>query len=175
MIVSLVRHTSVDVPPGVCYGQTDVPLRLSFIHEAEETSRQLSGIRFDKAYTSPLMRCVRLATYCGYPEAERDTRLLELNFGDWEMRRFDEIDDENLERWYADYLHVRATNGESFEDQYRRVTSFFDDLRRKPFEHVAVFAHGGVLLCAQIYAGILRPEDAFGALTPYGGVVHIKL
>ena len=28
MEVILIRHTSVDVPPGVCYGQTDVPLNL---------------------------------------------------------------------------------------------------------------------------------------------------
>lgn len=27
MEVILIRHTSVDVPPGMCYGQTDVPLK----------------------------------------------------------------------------------------------------------------------------------------------------
>ena len=35
MKVYLVRHTSVDVAPGTCYGQTDVPLRASFQEEAE--------------------------------------------------------------------------------------------------------------------------------------------
>lgn len=112
---------------------------------------------------------------CGYPDAERDDRLKELNFGDWEMHRFDEIADANLERWYADYLHVKATNGESFEDQYRRVAGFLDELRQKPYEQVAIFAHGGILLNAQIYAGIIKPEEAFGALTPYGGIVKIEL
>ena len=33
MEVIFIRHTSVDVPPGVCYGQTDVPLRHSFEQE----------------------------------------------------------------------------------------------------------------------------------------------
>ena len=89
------------------------------------------------------------------------------------MHRFDEIADANLERWYADYLHVKATNGESFEDQYRRVADFLDELRQKPYEQVAIFAHGGILLNAQIYAGIIKPEEAFGALTPYGGIVKI--
>lgn len=46
------------------------------------------------------------------------------------MHRFNEIADANLERWYADYLHVKATNGESFEDQYRRVAGFLDELRQ---------------------------------------------
>ena len=30
-------------------------------------------------------------------------------------------------------------------------------------------------LNAQIYAGIIKPEEAFGALTPYGGIVKIEL
>ena len=36
MEVILIRHTSVDVPKGVCYGQTDVPLRDSFEEEASK-------------------------------------------------------------------------------------------------------------------------------------------
>lgn len=175
MIVYLIRHTSVDVPQGVCYGQTDVPLKLSFMYEAEETVVKLGNLRFDQVYTSPLTRCIRLATYCGYPDAIRDPRLMEINFGDWEMKRFDEIADPNLEEWYADYLHVRATNGESFEDQYRRVAHFLDELRQQPYQQVGIFAHGGVLLNAQIYAGVLKPEEAMQALTPYGGVVKIEL
>lgn len=39
MKVYLVRHTSVDVAPGTCYGQTDVPLRASFQEEAEACKR----------------------------------------------------------------------------------------------------------------------------------------
>lgn len=54
--------------------------------------------------------------------------------------------------WYADYLNVAATGGESFAMQYRRVSDFLDELKGKPYQRVAVFAHGGVLICAQIYA-----------------------
>ena len=35
MELYLIRHTSVDVPAGYSYGQTDVPLRDSFETEAE--------------------------------------------------------------------------------------------------------------------------------------------
>ncbi len=175
MVVYLIRHTSVDVPQGVCYGQTDVPLKASFEEEAARTAARLQGLSFDKVYTSPLTRCVRLAAYCGYPDAQRDDRLKEINFGDWEMHRFDEISDTNLQTWYADYLHVKATNGESFEDQYRRVANFLDELHRQPYEQVAIFAHGGILLNAQLYAGVIKPEEAFSALTPYGGIIKIEI
>lgn len=84
MVVYLIRHTSVDVPQGVCYGQTDVPLNPTFEEEAAQTSARLKGLQFDKVYMSPLTRCVRLATFCGYPDGERDDRIKEINFGDWE-------------------------------------------------------------------------------------------
>ena len=34
MNIYLIRHTSVDVPKGLCYGQSDVPLRPTFEIEA---------------------------------------------------------------------------------------------------------------------------------------------
>ena len=41
MEVILIRHTSVDVPPGMCYGQTDVPLKPTFETEAAVTAENL--------------------------------------------------------------------------------------------------------------------------------------
>ena len=176
MEVIFIRHTSVDVAPGVCYGQTDVPLKPTFEEEAAVTAENLKVyIPFDYVYTSPLTRGVRLATYCGYPDAERDKRLMEINFGSWEMKSFELNDDPRLQEWYADYLNVAATGGESFAMQYERISRFLDELKKKPYHRVAIFAHGGVLICAQIYAGIIKPEEAFSALTPYGGIIKIDL
>ena len=91
MIVYLIRHTSVAVPKGSAYGFTDVPLNPTFETEAAVTLSQLSGLHFDEVFCSPLTRCVKLAAFCGYPQAIRDERLKELNFGDWEMKTWDEI------------------------------------------------------------------------------------
>lgn len=44
MEIYLVRHTSVDVPAGYAYGQTDVPLRPSFEDEAEAVKRPYPAI-----------------------------------------------------------------------------------------------------------------------------------
>ena len=175
MEIILIRHTSVDVPRGVCYGQTDVPLRDSFKEEATITAQQLQDDVFDAVFTSPLSRCTRLAEHCGYPDAIRDARLKELDFGEWEMKEFDKIDDPRLQEWYDDYFHVAATGGESFMMQLQRVSEFLDEVSRQKYGRVSVFAHGGVLICAQIYAGTLKMEDAFGALTPYGGIVRLQL
>ena len=176
MKVYLVRHTSVDVPSGTCYGQTDVPLRASFEEEAAvcKAAIRRTGIDFTRVYASPLSRCTRLAGYCGFPDAERDDRLKEMHMGEWEMQRFDEITDPRIQEWYQDYLRVRTTGGESFMDVLARVSDFLDHLDRTSGP-VLIFAHGGVLVAAQVYAGKVKLEDAMKALPPYGGMVEIDL
>ena len=59
--------------------------------------------------------------------------------------------------------------------QYERVSRFLDELKQKPYRRVAIFAHGGVLICAQVYAGAIPLEDGFKHLTSYGGVVKINI
>lgn len=175
MEIYLIRHTSVDVAPGTCYGFTDVPVRASFAEEASVTRHQLEGLTFDRVFTSPLSRAARLAAFCGFPDATRDDRLKEMNMGDWEMRKFDEITDPQLQRWYDNYLHEPTQGGEAFIDLYRRVADFLDELSHTNCRRAAVFAHGGVLICARAYAGDIRLEEGMKHLTPYGGVVKIEL
>ncbi|MCR4766278.1 MAG: alpha-ribazole phosphatase [Bacteroidaceae bacterium] len=176
MKVTLIRHTSVGVPPGTCYGQTDVPLNETFAEEAAKVKTHLQTYEpFEKVYCSPLSRASKLATYCGYPDAQRDKRLLELNMGDWEMQRFDEIADPYINEWYNDYMRLPTPNGESFTMQLERVSNFLDELRQKSYQEVAIFAHGGVLICAQIYAGIITIDDGFKYQTPYGGIIQIEI
>lgn len=69
MEVILIRHTSVDVPPGVCYGQTDVPLKPTFEQEAAITQENLKTIFLSTtyipahshaAYVSPAIAAIRM-------------------------------------------------------------------------------------------------------------------
>ncbi len=173
--VWMVRHTAVDVSAGMCYGRSDVPLRESFATEAEAVRSALCGERFDTAWCSPLSRCVRLAEACGYGEAVRDERLLEIDFGAWEGRLFDEIDDPALQRWYDDYLHARPTGGETFDEQRARVAEFLEELRTDGLRRVLVFTHGGVMVAAGIHAGLFAAENAFSHIPPYGGIMKLTL
>ena len=170
-----IRHTSVDVAPGVCYGRSDVPLSDTFEEEASRTLEQIKDIKFDKVYTSPLSRSVKLATYCGFPKAEQEPRIMELDFGDWEMKKFDDIKDLNLEKWYKDYLDIKPAGGESYQDMAARVASFITELRQQPYENVAIFCHGGSNLCAMVYAGLLKMEGMFEHIPPFGSVTKIEL
>lgn len=176
MEIYMIRHTSVDVPAGYAYGQSDVPLRTSFEEEAEVVKKAISELTFDKVWTSPLTRCVRLATYCGYPDAIKDDRLKEINFGEWEMKTWEEISsDPRSQGWFENWVNVQTPYGESLTDQYKRVSNFLDQLRKSGLQQVCIFAHGGVLTCARVYAGEYSIEDAFKNVPSYGAIIKLEL
>lgn len=174
MNVYFIRHTAVDVPPGVCYGQTDVPLKESFIIEAEVVFEQIKHIKFDAVFSSPLSRCFKLAHYCGFTDAIIDDRLQELNFGAWEMQAWDKIEDPHLAAWYKDYLTVSTTGGESFSDLYQRFYAFFETLP-KHAQQIAVFTHGGIINCARVYAKTTTLETMFNETPCYGSITKLRL
>lgn len=168
MKVTLIRHTSVAVETGICYGQTDVDVAATFPEEALAVRESITGDRFDAVYSSPLSRCRRLAAFCNYPAPIADDRLKELNFGSWEMQKWDEITDPQLELWYNDWIHLPAGGAESYEEQCRRVASFLDELRSSSHRNACLFTHRGVIACAMVYAGICSVEDSFTVDVPYG-------
>ena len=178
MKVTLIRHTKVDVPKGTCYGWSDVPVANSFEEEAAVTKQNLMKKQpFDAVFSSPLTRARKLAAYCGYPHPTLDDRLKEINMGDWEMRLYDDIakEDPHILAWYEDYMHLEATGGESFPLLYDRVSAFLDWLKTQSYDHVAIFAHGGVLICAGIYGGLFAKENAFKNLVAFGGIQEIEI
>ena len=176
MEVILIRHTSVNVPKGTCYGWTDVPVSDTFEQEAAATKQDLSQYGpIDAVFSSPLTRARKLAAFCGYPDAVTDDRLKEMNMGDWEMQRFDDINDPYIDEWYKDYMHLPTPNGESFPQQYARVAAFLDELRTQRYRRVAVFAHGGVLICGGIYGGLFPFDDAWSHLVDYGQLERIVI
>ena len=184
MEVFMIRHTSVDVPKGTCYGWTDVPLAATFEQEATVTKQKLERLlaaqpspTFDKVYSSTLSRAYKLAHFCGFPNPRLDSRLKEMYMGDWEMRNFDDIakTDPHIIEWYKDFMHLQTTNGEGFTQLYERVADFLDELKKQPYERVAIFAHGGVLLCGGIYAGLFSVDDVFSHQVEYGGIQVITL
>lgn len=174
MKITLIRHTSVDVEQGICYGQSDVPLAESFSIEAEFIKQKLQQEKFDAIYCSPLSRCVKLAKHCGYETPILDKRLLELNFGDWEMKAWEKISDPQLQRWYDDWINEKPTNGESFQALLSRVEDFLNELKTLPHQELAIFTHAGVIRSAAVINGLVPDIDAFNYIVDYGHIFYIS-
>ena len=171
MKVYLIRHTAVDVPQGMCYGQTDVPLKASFEEESKLVQVVIKELTPDAIFSSPLSRCTRLANSCGYSNALLDDRLKELNFGAWEGRQWDALD---MSVWENDWISSPPPQGESFIEMYDRVASFFDELKDADYESVIIFTHGGVISCARIYFEQVEIEHAFDQKINYGELMKFE-
>lgn len=180
MQITFVRHTAVDVEPGICYGRTDVDVKSSFAEEAAIVKTNIeaftaeAGQDFDAVYRSPLTRCRLLADYCGYPDAIPDERLLEMNFGEWEMKRYDDIKDPRLQQWFDDWINVSAPGGESFSDQMHRVSSFIDEMKQSGKRNILAFCHAGIIMNAMLLAGKAEIHTVFSRQPAYGSLTTLE-
>lgn len=110
-------------------------------------------VRAAASVTSPAVRCRETARLAGFPDAEVDPDLAELDFGDWAGRDPHEIGratPAELEGWYAD-PNTAPHGGETLDVLNGRVIRALDRLRDRDAA-TAVFTHGGPIKCAVLQA-----------------------
>ena len=86
-----------------------------------------------------------------------------------------EINDPPRQVWFKDWINVRPTGGESFRDQFERVSAFLQELKSQGKENVLLFCHGGVLACAKVIGGTIEMKDAFSKLEDYGSIIKMDV
>jgi alpha-ribazole phosphatase len=154
MKLTLVRHTSLDIAPSICYGQSDVAVSANFENERVALQKKLAAFEFDAIYASPLKRCHQLAQALCADELfghtseniKLDARLKELHFGDWEMSPWDAIPREKFDVWADDYANLAPPNGETFSELHARAKSFVEDVSsHSQGKHILVVTHGGFI------------------------------
>ncbi len=141
--LALVRHAdtawSVD---GRVQGAADVPLLTG------QTIRLAEDLRAMRVVTSPLRRCVQTAELLGAPHAEREPRLAEMRWGNWEGRRLADLRRElgpAMAENEARGWDFRPEGGESPREVLARVRPWL----------VEVAAHGRPTL-AITHRGVIR-------------------
>ena len=148
MRLHLVRHPQPDVAAGVCYGATDLTVA------ASEIDRVLAdlGARLPPRlplYSSVLQRCTLLATplahRCDSGTVRHDVRLVEMNFGRWEMQPWDDIARSEIDAWTENLIDYRPGEGESVTQVAQRVRSFLTDLLHSGDDEVIVVCHAGTI------------------------------
>jgi alpha-ribazole phosphatase len=141
MELHLIRHPRPDLPPGICYGQSDVGLAEQALDVAARLAPLLPTAFV--LYASPLARARLLAEELGDPIL--DARLMELNFGAWELRPWADFG-AALDAWATAPLEFRPPGGESLAELSARVLAWYAELRENaPPMPVVVVAHGGPL------------------------------
>ena len=85
MRLILVRHPKPRCEPGLCYGRLDLECEAQALETAVSRLRDLAAAAC--VFSSPARRAFDLASRLD-PGATADPRLQELDFGDWEGRRW---------------------------------------------------------------------------------------
>lgn len=174
LIVHLVRHTSPAVDTGLCYGQTDLGLASTFEQEAAAVRSKLKP-HYDAVYSSPLQRCSRLAQTLQADQPNIiDARLMEYDFGDWELKPWSEFNSAETQAWMDDFVEQKAPGGESLIDMKTRVDAFYEELLSRQHDTVAVVTHSGVqrILHGRILATPL--SHLFRLQLEFGAVLEIS-
>ena len=175
-MLSLLRHTKPEIKPNICYGWADIGLD-SFSEEAdiERVLSKLEGREFSRIYTSPLSRCrilaERIAKKYNYDLVE-SALLKEINFGEWELRSWDDIYNSDEGRlWFENFLYNRCPNGESFLDLENRMRIFHKNIKE---ENILIVTHAGPMRAMLSLLGIYEREKVFERKIEYGELIEIS-
>ncbi len=175
MKLFLIRHTSLQVPAGVCYGQSDVDVAASFIDEAQQTQQKLINTQFNAVFTSPLQRCLKLAHTLNFGKPIVDNRLMELHFGDWEMSTWDDIPRNIFDVWAHDYANLAPPNGETFSQLQQRGIDFLEEiLTRYPTGNIAIVTHGGMIRALLAHVLKMPLKGLFRFTIDYGSITQLE-
>lgn len=174
MRLYLVRHTRVDMPAGICYGNSDVELADTFCQELLAVKSQLEGIRFARTYSSPLKRCALLAGKLSENGAIIDERIREYDFGEWECMPWDDIYAlEKGKEWFDDYVNTPCPQGESFGTMLERVRQFVRSLPQTD-GNTLIVTHAGIIRAFLILLKNCTIDEAFDRKIGYGEIITIE-
>jgi broad specificity phosphatase PhoE len=151
--IHFIRHAETTAAPGFLVGSTDVGLSATGRAQAESLSARLpEGV---PCLCSPMLRTREtleqfqargIAT-----EVHFDERLREIDFGDYEMKTFAEIEKSGVEMddW-LEYTRFSFPGGESIAHFTRRLEDVLHSIRVGQERQLLVLTHGGAirtLLC----------------------------
>ncbi|MEO8802557.1 MAG: alpha-ribazole phosphatase family protein [Rudaea sp.] len=169
MNLILVRHGEVDAPAGLCLGQTDAPLSAAGFGAVQQLAATWSGPAPRFVFSSDLKRAQQSAAiFAAHFAVEplADARLREVNLGDWDGKRWDEVvrsDAARYEHWTNNWVIQEAPNGESFSDVIRRTGAWLSSLLGSTSDDdcVLAVAHAGSIRALLCHALGLPPSRAF--------------
>jgi alpha-ribazole phosphatase len=170
MRLLLVAHAETDwSAQGLFQGHTDIPLNDRGRRQALRLQQHLLQEPFQAVLASDLLRAKETADILARPHGicvQRDARLRELHFGEWEGLTYAEIQERHpnaLTSWQETPLLASPPNGECLPDLARRLQDFLGDLSDYPRDGtILLVAHRGALralLCLLVGLPVERHWD----------------
>lgn len=171
----LIRHPSPAIEPGVCYGRLEVDLSTDGYRQIDAVVARLP--RVQAVLSSPTRRCLPLAQRLAARDAlvpMIDGDLCELDFGQWEGKRWDTIDRAAIDLWAEDVWNHAPPGGESYAHLSARTLASLARIAAGPAQEVAVCTHGGPIRAALADA-CGTPQTLPAQTIPFSAVFALEL
>ncbi|TMU56893.1 alpha-ribazole phosphatase [Flagellimonas algicola] len=173
MEIYLIRHTTPDIEKGICYGQSDIDVTTTFETEVKQIHSIIGKTDASKIYSSPLQRCMKLAKTFGSPVHYMD-HLKELDFGDWELKPWNEIPPSELNPWMENFVHIAPPNGESYQTLQQRAISCFNMIMAEIAQSSILITHAGTIRALLAHLLGIALKDSFQIKLKYGQVIKLQ-
>ena len=146
----LVRHGRIEAGhQGQFIGATDPTLDTRGESQVRSLAGRIQQLRPDVCYCSPLQRCRQTASAV-VPDVSPhfDSRLREIDFGDWERRTFADVARDHpaqVAQWAEFAPEFMFPGGEKLADFVQRVRAAADLLCQTDAQTLLAVTHGGVI------------------------------
>lgn len=175
--IFFIRHPKTVMGNSFCYGASDVAVAEDVMQEtAEQVKNKLGNFVPQSCYSSPLVRCHKLAeTLFPNKEIELEDAIREVSFGNWEGLAWEDIPETAQKSWGEDVLNFKEHDGENFIDLKARVVPFWERILHNDEEKIAVVAHAGVIVALLSHLLQADPSKIFMLDITFGTVVRIRI
>ena len=185
MQIYVIRHGETEANvKGIFQGNTDFPLNENGIKLARLTGQALKGVKFQKCFSSPLLRAAQTAEAVLEESGNTacpiiyDDRLREIQFGEWEGKKMRhgecEVPEEDVRLFFRDPFRLPAfPGGEDVYQVCNRTQSFLQKLAANEEEGTFLVATHGCAFRAMLNFLYDDPADFWHGGVPYNCAVSI--
>jgi len=96
-----------------------------------------------------------------------------MNFGDWELQAWNDIDKAVLKAWFQKFVSIGPPNGDSFQEVHDRSVAAFQEAATQVADQVWIVAHSGVIRAILAFLQKSPLKDAFKQHMDFGVVFKI--
>lgn len=161
MKIIFLRHGLTEANKELRFSTSLTKLSSKAYDDLDKSKKLLKKYKIDKVYTSKLIRSQETAKYLGFNDFCEDSRLNELDFGNFKGQKVLEtkkVYKEFYEKLKKDPYHTKYPNGESINDLINRLDDFISE-KSSLDENILCVSHG-IAIRASLFT-ILKDMDNF--------------
>ena len=96
---------------------------------------------------------------------------MEMNFGEWELKSWDEIYSSNEgKEWFDNFLNNKCPNGESFNDVVNRANKFI--AKHSNLDKTLIVTHAGFIRAYAVATNKIDINNPFSLQIEYGEIIQ---